>query len=108
MARNRKRPSRDVGSDSPPSKSAKQQSISGHRGGPQGQRPRGIGKQPPQTSGRRAKAHEPSRRVRGRFWPDEDPALQGDEPSSPETLKRDPSLQGLAGRGHSARRADQR
>jgi len=99
MARNRKPPSKSVRSDSPPSESAKEQLISGYKGGPQAKRPRGIGKQPPQTSNRRAKAHEPPPEVRSHFDPEEDPNMQG-PPHRPEWLKRSPSLQGLAGRPH--------
>ena len=101
MARNRKRPSREVGSDSPPSKSAKEQLISGHKGGPQAIRPRGIGKQPPQTSGRRKKAHEPRPLERRHFDPEEDPNLQGEGDPRPDSIKESPAIQGLAGRAHS-------
>lgn len=101
MPRNRKRPSRKVGSDSPPSESAKEQLISGYKGGSQSSRPRGIGKQPPQTSGRRGKAHEPRAAKRRSFAPEEDPNLQGEPNRRPDSIRESPSMQGLAGRAHS-------
>jgi len=101
MARNRKQPSRTVGSQSPASESAKEQSISGYKGGPRGERPAGSGRQPPQSSGRRAKAHEPEPDVRRNFEPEDDPDLQGAPHQSPDKIRQSPSLQGHAGRSHS-------
>lgn len=99
MPHKRKRSAKDVGSQSPASGSAKEQSMHGASGGPQGEKPAGAGKQPPQTSGRRSARHEHLPQEAKGFSPEEDPAEQGDGERSADSIRRDPGMQGLAGRG---------
>ncbi len=89
----------DVGAESPASGSAKEQLISGARGGPRQARSRGKGKQPPQNSGRRSARHLHRPAEPKSFAPDEDPDLQGTGRPSPESLRRRSSLRGLDPRG---------
>lgn len=92
-----KRP-KDLGKESPASGEAKEQSISGTRGGPQQSRPRGTPKQPAQTSGRRSKRHEQAPKARKSFAPDEDPSEQGEGEPSAETIKKRSDQQGIDAR----------
>lgn len=107
----RKRNAKDVGSDSPPSKVAKQQQMAGASGGPQQakQRPKPENeKQPPQTSNRRGAAHEHDPQVEKGYQAAQNPERQGDGDPSPRTLKGSSTNQGIAGgaggRGRSASR----
>lgn len=108
MAHNRKRSVKDVGGNSPASGSAKEALVQGAKSGPQGERPASPtgGKQPPQTSGRRSAKHEHRAYEPKSFTPEEDPAQQGGPHTKPDVLKRNPSMQGLAGRAASGARAD--
>lgn len=100
----RRRSAKDIGRESPPSESVKEQQIAGESGGPQSsrQRPRAP-KQPPQTSGRRGAAHQHAPAARKRFEADEAPELQGEGEASPHVLKERSSLQGFRGRGERGR-----
>jgi hypothetical protein len=99
----RKRP-KDVGSDSPGSRIAKEQRMAGTSSGPQeGQDAPRTQKQPPQTSNRRGKAHEHEPTVRKGYEAAENPEAQGDGDPGPEQLGERSSLQGHAGRSHSGR-----
>src|SRR5690606_1119828 len=91
----------DVGAKSPASGSAKQQNISGARGGPRQARQRGKGKQPAQTSGRRSARHQQPPTERKSFAPDEDPDLQGTGRPSPDRIRTRSSIQGISGRSGS-------
>ena len=79
----RKRP-KDVGSDSPDSKVAKEQRLAGTSSAPQKARdaPR-TRKQPPQTSNRRGKVHEHEPTVRKGYEAAENAEAQGDGDPGP-------------------------
>lgn len=96
----RKRP-KDVGSESPGSRTAKEQRIAGTSSGPQEARdaPR-TPKQPPQTSNRRGKRHEQEPTVRKGYEAAQNPEAQGDGDPGPEQIRERSSLQGHAGRNH--------
>jgi hypothetical protein len=95
-----KRP-KDVGSDAPGSRIAKEQRMAGMSSGPQEARdaPR-TPKQPPQTSNRRGKAHEHEPTVRKGYEAAQNPERQGDGDPGPEQIRERSSLQGHAGRSH--------
>jgi hypothetical protein len=97
-----KRSAKDIGSQSPASGSAKEQAMHGAAGGPQGEQPAGIGKQPSETSNRRSAKHEHLRQETKSFTPEEDPSKQGKPNRSAESIKRDESLQGLVGRSQAS------
>jgi hypothetical protein len=96
----RSRKAKDVGSRSPAKGEAKEQQIAGAASGPQEAQtpPRDGGKQPPQTSGRRAAAHEHVASERKNFEPEEDPSEQGRGAARPERIKQQSSQQGIGGR----------
>jgi hypothetical protein len=92
---------KDVGRDSPGSRTAKEQRMAGTSGGPQEAREApATPKQPPQTSNRRGKAHEHERTVRRGYEAAQDPERQGDGDPGPEQIRERSSVQGRAGRGH--------
>jgi hypothetical protein len=99
------RSARDLGSQSPASKEAKEQGMSGARGGPQeaGPRPE-TERQPPQTSGRRDPRHEHAPEQRAGFGPENAPSNQGDGEPSPERIAR--NQQGIEARSGSPRAQD--
>jgi hypothetical protein len=92
------RSAKDVGSKSPPSESAKEQRMSGSKGGAQASGgSAGQDKQPPQTSGRRDPAHEHDGTVRKGYDAAQDPERQGDGDPGPEQIRDSSSMQGAAG-----------
>jgi hypothetical protein len=91
------RSAKDVGSESPPSESAKEQRMSGASGGPQASGSGSSERQPPQTSGRRDPAHEHDGTVRRSFDPGQDPNRQGDGDPGPEQIRNSDAMQGAAG-----------
>jgi hypothetical protein len=103
----RRRP-QDIGKDSPATGEAKRQSITGGKGGPRSAKVHGKGKQPPQSSGRRARRHEQASRTAKSFTPEESPVEQGEGERSPERLKARSRLQGLEPRSGSHRAQGER
>jgi hypothetical protein len=96
MKSNRKRSAKHVGSRSPASGSAKEQSIAGHASGPQAeQTPPRTPRQPAQTSGRRSARHEQEPEERKGFSPEEDPSQQGLPHTKPDVIRRHSGQQGL-------------
>jgi hypothetical protein len=106
MADRKNRKPQDIGSDSPASKSAKEQRIAGTRGGPRaGQQQPETEKQPPQTSGRRDPAHEHTASVRKGYDAAQDPESQGDGDPGPDQVREQSSQQGHGGHGATGRDA---
>lgn len=68
----------------------------------------GVGKQPPQTSGRRSKRHEQAPTAAKSFTPEESPVEQGEGEPSPERLKARSRLQGIEPRSGSHRARGER
>jgi hypothetical protein len=100
----RQRDARDVGSDSPASRTAKAQRVSGTAGGPQEGAPGKRGqRQPPQGSGRRGARHEHKPEQRKGFDASSDPDRQGEGAPGPEQIR-----DRVAGRGISARSGSHR
>jgi hypothetical protein len=92
------RSAKDVGSKSPASESAKEQRMSGSKGGAQASGgSAGSGKQPPQSSGRRDPAHEDDGNVRKGYDAAQDPERQGDGDPGPEQIRDSSSMQGAGG-----------
>lgn len=101
MARDRdgNRTPEDVGSDSPASEQAKEQTRTGAQGAARGSGEKGgTDRQPPQGSGRSGGG--PEARARKHFEDDEAPDQQENGTRSPEAIKADPKIQGSKGRGH--------
>jgi hypothetical protein len=93
-----RRTAKEVGSDSPGSRTAKEQRIAGAASGPQeGRQEPQSEKQPPQTSNRRSAEHEHEPTVRKGYEAAEDPEQQGDGDPRPRTLKENPGMQGVGG-----------
>ncbi len=90
-----RRKPKDIGKDSPATGEAKRQSITGGKGGPRSAKIRGVGKQPPQSSGRRSRQYEPVPTDRKSFTPEESPVEQGAGERSPERLKARSRIQGI-------------
>jgi hypothetical protein len=83
----------DVGSDSPASEEAKEQTRSGMQGAPRGEGEEGgTDRQPPQSSGRSGPGPEP--RARKQYDAGERPSEQGDGSPSPGTISQDDALHG--------------
>jgi hypothetical protein len=100
MADNSKKRAADVGSDSPASKEAKEQTRSGMQGAARGEGQEGGGdRQPAQPSGRSGRGPEPG--ARKQYEAGERPSEQGEGDPSPETAKRDSGLQGHKGQSGS-------
>lgn len=103
-----RRKPQDIGKDSPASGEAKRQGITGKKGGPRAAQVHGVGRQPPQTSGRRPRRHEQVPSERKRFTRGESPVEQGEGEPSPGRIKARSRLQGFEPRSgsHSARGED--
>lgn len=84
---------KDVGSDSPASKEAAEQTKSGMEGAPRGEgEAGGSDRQPPQSSGRSGPGPEP---YATKSFDDENrPSAQGDGDASPENIKERDNVQG--------------
>lgn len=91
----------DIGAESPPTGTAKEQEIAGARGGPRQARTRGKGKQPAQESGRRSARHQQRPTQRKSFAPEEDPDEQGTGEPSADRIRERSSLQGIKPRSGS-------
>lgn len=91
----------DIGAESPARGSAKQQAISGARGGPRQAKQRGKTKQPAQDSGRRAARHLQRPVEAKSFRREEDPDEQGTGEPHPDRLRTRSALQGIGSRSGS-------
>jgi hypothetical protein len=92
------RDARDLGSRSPASEEAKEQSFRGHQGGPRSEGGESTSQQPAQASNRRGARHEQPAEVRKSFEAGQAPSEQGDLSSpGPERIKQ--HQQGFAGSG---------
>jgi hypothetical protein len=84
---------RDVGSDSPASKEAAEQTRSGMQGASRGEGEEGgTDRQPAQASGRSGPGPEPS--ARKGFADENRPSQQGDGAASPERIREESGLHG--------------
>lgn len=89
------------GDESPASKEAQQQGMSGQRGA-EAEQADGIGKQPAQTSGRRSAEHEQEPEERKSFTPSQAPSAQGDGDPGPEQIAEHQQGIGRQSGSHSA------
>ena len=90
----RKRSGKDVGSRSPASKEASEQSRTGMQGAPGGEGEKGgTDREPPQSSGRSGRG--PAPRARKHYAEGEAPSEQSDGSPSPERISASPGQQGL-------------
>jgi hypothetical protein len=90
----------DVGSDSPASEEAREQTRSGVQGAARGEgQEGGSDQQPAQSSGRSGPGPEPG--ARKRYDAGERPSEQGDGDPSPESVKRESGLHGHKGQSGS-------
>lgn len=91
---------KDVGSDSPASKEAKEQTRKGLEGAPRGSgNAGGTDEQPAQSSGRSGPG--PSPRARKHYEDEERPSEQGEGEPSPDRVRASENLQGQKGRSGS-------
>jgi hypothetical protein len=99
MTDRKHRSAKDLGSDSPASEEAAEQTRSGMQGAPRGKREAGGGdRQPPQSSGRSVRGPRPG--ARKHFDERERPGAQGEGSPSPARLSTSDRAQGAAGRPH--------
>lgn len=110
MARDREdrnRTAKDVGSDSPASEEAKEQTRTGIQGAPRGTgEAGGTDRQPGQSSGRSGGGPEPT--ARKHFDDDERPSAQGEGEPAPERLRTSPGQQGVGGKSGTTAGGQQR